>query len=179
MSVHDDGPPAWKKPPEPKPDPSAASSEWVSLIAKAADELLVECVARRSTITSLAFKLDLRRRCVDIEPAPRITQEDVSKYLKRWFLGIDVVSGLPKLDDAEHSDVGGPAYGYAFLEHFTGGPEKNKTYNEYYFDPSASDGRVKESEGEAAIVTYQLGGRVPKAWAWIKDLFHRDTDDDG
>lgn len=89
MSAHDDGPARWEKKSagtEPTqldepPFPNAAA------ISTEAEKLLASYVDAKASFTSLDFKKALRIRCADIEPTPIISQDDCSKYLKRWYLG--------------------------------------------------------------------------------------------
>lgn len=114
MSVHDDGAPRWSDP-EKKEE---VSPRWADEVSKRADALLDSRVKTRSNITSLDFKVELRRQCTDLEPPALILQEDVSRFLKRWFL-----------KDGEHG-------GYAFREHEVTAEEKKQgktVYNEYFY----------------------------------------------
>lgn len=171
MSVHDDGPPRWDK----KPKPSAPSAPSTSTAVPATDEepfphaqhvrahaeaLLADYLTDHKTITSLDFKHALRRRCVELEPTPIISQEDCSRFLKRWFL------------DRGEKD------GYAFREHpavYPSGHEKagevkpgRTVYNEYYFAPGA---REAEKEIENAFEKLAVEGKVPEGG--VKAFFKR------
>lgn len=161
MSVHDDGPPSWREPP--KPDPDQPTADWVSPIEKEALKLLSDLIENKDNITSLEFKRLLRVRCIDMEPAPKVVQEDVSKFLKRWFLNVGA-----------WDDVGGGAEkaGYAFREHKS--PTTGGTYNEYFYAPEIA-GRQEEKQLEDAIVEAQLSGEAPVKglWAWIKSKLGR------
>ncbi len=166
MSVHDDGPPRFDrkkdKGVEPAPPMSAATKEdpakddqLAEHVKKAAEQLLADYVYKQQTITSLDFKHALRRRTVEMEPTPIISQEDVSRFLKRWFL-----------DQGEKS-------GYAFREHAAldkdGQPKPGKTvFNEYFYAPGARDA---EKEIEAAVEALAAEGKEPEGG--IKAFFKK------
>ncbi len=107
---------------------------------------------------------------MNIEPATKVVQEDVSKFLKCWFMGL-TPNGTPS--STYWKDVGGSAEkaGYAFREH-----HQPATYNEYFYAPTIA-GRQEEKQLEDAIVDAQLSGEAPSRglWAWIKRKFQRDS----
>ncbi len=140
MSVHDDGPPKFA--------PEVTTAPWAVQVNTQAGLLLAQLTEARSPITSLGFKVDLRKACAAMEPTPTINQEDVSKYLKRWFL-----------------DVGGaPKANYAFREYKT---DAGKTFNEYYARETSSgtpsvDG-TGESAGESEAILDAMAEAAPSA----------------
>ena len=157
MSVHDDGAPRWQK----KTPDNVPTDAWAS-VSKEADALLRELVLANKSITSLDFKVELRKRCAGYEPQPVVVQEDVSKYLKHWFLGLGAFTPGAPLGG------GGSVHGYAFREHKT---SEGKTYNEYHHDPEAAQ-RTEETRVEDEIVEAQKRG-LASVWAWLKRRLHR------
>ncbi len=115
MSVHDDGQPG-----------------WTTAVDKIAQEMLRRWVNGKLVVTSLDFKIALRKECATMDPQPNIVQEDVSRFLKRWFLA-----------DAK-------TLGYKFREHKVPTGSPGTVYNEYYFDEktpvAASDTDVRPDE---------------------------------
>ena len=112
MSVHDDGP-----------------AEWTNEVNQAANALLYDLTKAKKSITSLDFKVQLRERCANVDPQPRINQDDVSKYLKRWFL-----------KNAKKD-------GYDYREHKVPAGSPGTVYNEYYWK---ADEKPNEKPDETA-----------------------------
>ncbi len=168
MSVHNDGPASFQAPIPPPPlvNPNQLGDEWRTPIEVKARALLKHLIENHDDITSLAFKIKLRQDCVSLEPAAKIVQEDVSRFLKLWFMGLDRDG---KESAKEWKDVGGagPEASYAFREHFT---DDGKKYNEYFWSSAA---REDETEMEDAIVQAQVTGEAKPGGvlAWIKRRF--------
>ncbi len=142
MSVHDDGPPKFA--------PEVTTAPWAVKVNTEAGKLLSQLTASRAPITSLAFKVALRTMCADMEPAPSITQEDVSRYLKRWFL----------------DEGGAPKVGYAFREHRTAetDPKPGQTFNEYYArETGNADASVDAKPGESEAILDAMAEAAPSA----------------
>lgn len=163
MSVHDDGPARWEKKTEPAQlDAGAESAEPfpnAEAIATEAGKLLASYVDAKASFTSLDFKKALRIRCADIEPTPVISQEDCSKYLKRWFL-----------DAGTHKD------GYTFIEKPAldrdGNPKPDKTvYNVYTWAPPAPPAPPPKDE---VALRFEEAAKDPKAAEsfldWVRSL---------